>query len=199
MSVQVVTTICCPPARLSWRSLAMALIAFALTASGPALAQRQEGYRGPGVPATELISCASRDSRVTHCPTPPGRVHLRRQVSGSPCIEGQTWGSGRNGIWVSSGCRGEFVVEGRRHGGNRPGHFAPPPWSGAPGLDAGFSHQIRCESQQGRRHSCSIPNAHRVRLLQQHSDAVCIEGQTWGWARHEVWVTGGCRATFEAR
>jgi len=36
-------------------------------------------------------------------------VQLVRQISRSACIEGQTWGYARNGIWVSQGCRAEFL------------------------------------------------------------------------------------------
>ena len=31
-----------------------------------------------------------------------------RQLSRAACIQGRTWGYGRNGIWVSDGCRAEF-------------------------------------------------------------------------------------------
>ena len=42
-----------------------------------------------------------------------GRVMLRRQTSSSACIEGQTWGYNRAGIWVNRGCAGDFVVDRR--------------------------------------------------------------------------------------
>ncbi|HHA2561484.1 TPA: DUF3011 domain-containing protein, partial [Stenotrophomonas maltophilia] len=37
-------------------------------------------------------------------------VRLVRQDSRSACIEGQTWGWDRRGIWVSDGCRAQFQV-----------------------------------------------------------------------------------------
>ena len=35
-------------------------------------------------------------------------VQLVRQLSSSPCVQGRSWGYGRNGIWVAQGCRAEF-------------------------------------------------------------------------------------------
>jgi hypothetical protein len=35
---------------------------------------------------------------------------LVRQRSGSPCIEGRTWGRDRSGVWVDRGCRADFEV-----------------------------------------------------------------------------------------
>jgi hypothetical protein len=32
------------------------------------------------------------------------------QRSGSPCIQGQTWGYSRNQIWVDRGCRADFQL-----------------------------------------------------------------------------------------
>jgi len=57
------------------------------------------------------ISCSSDDERRHYCETGPVRsVRLQQQVSGSPCIEGRTWGRDRNGIWVDRGCRAVFRV-----------------------------------------------------------------------------------------
>jgi hypothetical protein len=37
-------------------------------------------------------------------------VALARQISNSMCIRGDTWGYDSNGIWVTRGCRAEFVL-----------------------------------------------------------------------------------------
>lgn len=37
-----------------------------------------------------------------------GGVRLLRQISRDACVEGQTWGFDRDGIWVDKGCRAEF-------------------------------------------------------------------------------------------
>ena len=61
------------------------------------------GYRG------RVFRCESHDGRPRECAvnTRAG-VQLVRQLSDSPCIQGRSWGYGRNGIWVSNGCRAEF-------------------------------------------------------------------------------------------
>ncbi|MGH9842428.1 MAG: RICIN domain-containing protein [Blastocatellia bacterium] len=67
------------------------------------------GDSGGGGGAT--INCASDDGRRKTCPADTsGGVRLARQISGSPCIQGQTWGFNRRNIWVDRGCRADFEV-----------------------------------------------------------------------------------------
>ena len=56
------------------------------------------------------VRCESRDYTRTICATNGGYARLARQVSRAQCIEGQTWGSTRRGIWVDQGCAGDFEV-----------------------------------------------------------------------------------------
>jgi hypothetical protein len=37
-------------------------------------------------------------------------VTLNRQLSNTACVRGQTWGVDGDGVWVSNGCRAEFLV-----------------------------------------------------------------------------------------
>ncbi len=64
-----------------------------------------EGSYGGG----RLFRCESIDGRTRECAvnTRAG-VQLVRQLSNAACVQGRTWGYGRNGIWVSQGCRAEF-------------------------------------------------------------------------------------------
>ncbi len=57
----------------------------------------------------QVFRCESTDGRTRECAanTRAG-VQLVRQLSSSACIQGRTWGYGRNGIWVAQGCRAEF-------------------------------------------------------------------------------------------
>ena len=62
------------------------------------------------------ISCASSHYEYNFCGVDlggGGRAYLERQTSGSPCIEGRTWGSNRAGIWVVQGCAGVFTIDRR--------------------------------------------------------------------------------------
>ena len=89
--------------------IATAVAVLAASAAAPAAAQYYgDGYGYDG----QVIRCESNDGRTRECSTNGGRVVLERQHSRTACIEGRTWGYGRNGIWVSQGCRADFRVVG---------------------------------------------------------------------------------------
>jgi Protein of unknown function (DUF3011) len=57
------------------------------------------------------VRCESRDYQRNICAAPGNRgVTLVRQVSGTRCVEGSTWGYDRNKIWVDGGCAADFEV-----------------------------------------------------------------------------------------
>ena len=58
------------------------------------------------------IRCSSDNGERVYCEvdTRERRVRLVRQISESPCREGETWGWDRRGIWVDRGCRAEFAI-----------------------------------------------------------------------------------------
>ena len=72
----------------------------------------QSGYGQGGygnASNAQVFSCSSNDGRQNYCRTNVYRgVELLRQTSRSACVQGQTWGFDRGGVWVSNGCRGEF-------------------------------------------------------------------------------------------
>jgi hypothetical protein len=70
---------------------------------------------GSGGVAGQRITCSSNDGGRVFCEadTRGRRVELVRQISGSPCREGETWGFNRRGVWVDRGCRAEFLIGGR--------------------------------------------------------------------------------------
>ena len=63
----------------------------------------------------DQITCESHQVGVQACTTviPGSRVRLVKQLSDTPCVEGQNWGvdTKRNSIWISSGCRAVFDVK----------------------------------------------------------------------------------------
>lgn len=61
---------------------------------------------------TGVVRCESIKGRSEECYV-YGRARLIRQLSETPCVEGDTWGQGRNGVWVTRGCRAEFISERR--------------------------------------------------------------------------------------
>ncbi len=60
-----------------------------------------------------------------------------------------------------------------------------------------FSYTIVCESEHKRYQRCPAEIRGPVRLVNQLSDAPCIQGRTWGYDRNNIWVDKGCRAEFE--
>jgi hypothetical protein len=55
---------------------------------------------------------------------------------------------------------------------------------------------IRCESQNGRERFCAANTRGGVTLSSQLSRDGCYQGETWGYDRRGIWVSGGCRAEF---
>lgn len=138
----------------------------------------QAGY-GPGqAPAGSRIVCSSNDGRRKFCNADTrGGVQLFRQISGSACIQGRTWGYNRNAVWVDRGCRAEFVLL----------RTSPP------------VRIVTCSSNDGRRNWCPVPPRADVRLSRQISGSPCVRGRTWGLDRQGLWVDRGCRAEFRVR
>jgi hypothetical protein len=83
----------------------IAAAVLAASAAAPAFAQN---YAGNGY-GGDIVRCESNDGRTRECAanTRAG-VQLVRQLSDAACVQGRSWGYGRNGIWVSQGCRAEF-------------------------------------------------------------------------------------------
>ena len=139
----------------------------------------------PGLPRVcfgqpgPIVTCSSNNNRRNFCNLPRRDVVISRQISGSPCTRGQTWGTDARGIWVDRGCRAEFVIDGNRRGrpGSRGGQF------------------VTCSSNNNRRNWCDFPRRN-VSLSRQLSGTPCTRGQTWGWDGRGIWVDRGCRAEF---
>jgi hypothetical protein len=62
-----------------------------------------------------------------------------------------------------------------------------------------IAETIRCESDNGRERYCRADTSRGVRLATQLSGTGCYQGDTWGYDRRGIWVSGGCRAIFETR
>lgn len=138
-----------------------------------------------------LFRCESSNNRTERCSSSGGRAEFVRQLSNTPCVRGQSWGTDSRGVWVSNGCRAMFRTGGYGNGyGNNNGGYNNDGHGG--------SDLIRCESNDNRSHSCSFSTTRggEIRLLRQLSGKPCVENQTWGRSRNGVWVTQGCRAEF---
>src|SRR4030095_4329457 len=74
----------------------------------------------------------------------------------------------------------------------------------AGGATTAYAEQITCESHQSQTEACgTFQPGGSVRLVQQLSNAPCVEGQNWGIRtspNHDaIWVSGGCRAVFDVQ
>ncbi len=127
-----------------------------------------------------VVRCESQSGRTRSCAVTlrGAPVRLLKQLSSMPCKRDESWGVGRNEIWVGRGCKADFEI-------------------GAP--DGGFPEGPRlltCESRGGHRQACGTSIDQGAFLLRQMSESSCEEGRSWGWDAEGVWVDEGCRAEF---
>jgi hypothetical protein len=161
--------------------LLIAALTFLSASIAPKPAQAQPGYGGGG----QRLTCSSNDGKRNWCDVGRSRdIRLARQISGSACIQNQTWGVDRRGLWVDRGCRAEFFVASGRPSGPPP----PPP-----------GRVVNCSSNNGKRNWCDVGRSRDIRLVRQISGSACIRDNTWGIDRRGLWVDRGCRADFSVR
>ena len=135
----------------------------------------------PAALAQREIRCESDYGRRHVCSWDGwGRVALSRQLSKTACIEGRTWGrDGRNSVWVSNGCRADFIIEREeRH------------------EDRHRRSIVVCESDRDDRHFCEADTTRGITLTRQLSRRDCVLNRTWGYNSRGIWVSHGCRAEF---
>lgn len=145
---------------------------------------------GDSPPDGRVIRCESVDGKTRECPVDAtGGARLLRQLSQASCVEGRSWGRMRRSIWVTQGCRAEFIAFSRD--GYAPRNY------GHGGYDAGRDRRVvRCGSDDGRWTHCNADVRGGADLVRQLSRSQCIRGQSWGLDRGGIWVSGGCRAEF---
>ncbi len=65
----------------------------------------------PSPRAEVTVVCVSQPGERQHCPADTSAgIALLQSKGEAPCLLGKTWGYDDQGIWVSDGCSGEFVV-----------------------------------------------------------------------------------------
>jgi Protein of unknown function (DUF3011) len=68
-------------------------------------------YDNYGGNPRSTIRCESKGSQFTYCQLPNrGHVEVYKQLSSATCTYGRSWGTERDRVWVSNGCRAEFAV-----------------------------------------------------------------------------------------
>lgn len=142
----------------------------------------------PAVLADSMVRCESDFKHRKECSfSERGRPVLSHQLSKTACIEGQTWGrNGRNGVWVSNGCRADFVIVNRNNRND----------DGYNNGNSNADQIITCRSNGGRLSRCAANTLYGVQMNRQISNASCIEGKSWGYDADGIWVDRGCSADF---
>ena len=134
------------------------------------------------------LLCESQNNKRAHCRTDIRYgVVLHRQISQNSCVRDRTWGVDPDGIWVTDGCRGEFLL-------GEPttvAFFTPVPAPSTP-----LPATLLCESNNNTRNHCRTDTRYGITLVRQVSDAACVRDRTWGVDKDGVWVTEGCRGEF---
>ncbi|MCB1559730.1 MAG: DUF3011 domain-containing protein [Xanthomonadales bacterium] len=151
------------------------------------------GWPGrPGYGDDGNVTCESIDNRRQECRIDTrGDVMQTRQLSSTQCVRDRNWGVGRGVVWVSGGCRAEFVSEGR--GRDRGASYEH---RSERDDGDGLPDEVTCESINNRQSECAVDTRYGIRLLRQLSSTQCIEKRNWGAALNKVWVSGGCRGVF---
>lgn len=152
----------------------------------------QGGNWGNNNQQGSTLTCSSNDGSRVYCnANVNGGVRMTRQISGSPCREGETWGYDNRGVWVDRGCRAEFQTGVGGNNNNGRG------WGS--GRNNNRATTITCVSDRGRRVYCAADGNADVRLVRQTGNQACVEGSTWGKDNRGIWVDRGCAGEFEVR
>lgn len=196
--------------KLLTAATALATITSQLALAAPVAAQwpgypAQPSYPGQTYPAPSYgaggsILCESNDGRYRECAVPQGVTDVRvgRQLSSAACVEGQSWGRrggfGGSSLWVSNGCRAEFLLS---YGGYSGGAYPGYPGGAYPGYPGGqgFVGQISCESRGLRERYCRVPTQGRVEIVRLLGGN-CQPARDWTFDEQGIRVRNGCRAVF---
>src|ERR1700761_1778887 len=139
---------------LTWLMLLLGILSLC---SGSSRAWAQSGITAQN---GRNVTCASDDGKRHLCRVDTSRgVTMTNQRSGSPCIQGQTWGYSRSGIWVDRGCREDFYLASNyRPGPGGPGGpgFYPGNPGPPPGPPPGRPVMITCSSNNMKRNYCPV-------------------------------------------
>lgn len=128
--------------------------------------------------AQRRINCESQQHRRAACEADTrGGVFLRQQNSLATCTYGQSWGYTANAVWVTNGCRGEFVVD------------IPPAGSGSMAISPDDALRI-CRNTVAARLSLTDPTVVRVDIFPPDDQ----DGRSIGWVTSDG-RGGSCRVS----
>lgn len=143
--------------------------------------------------SSETVVCESVNRQRVECPV-RGRIESARPTatfSGSPCIQGYSWGYERRNIWVDQGCYASFEVELSRRGGNNNAN------QGSSAESNTVTETVDCLSRRFGREECRVEGRIQdVEAVGSLGGVPCRFGSSWGYENRYVWVDQGCQARF---
>ena len=161
----------------------------------------------------QKFTCASNNNQYQTCQIPgrgnPQNVQMVRQLSQTPCVQGRSWGTRGNQVWVDKGCRAEFAIGGPGYGGPSYGGRPPyggdyhggPPRGGPPAYYAGSFSGGRSNCTSGRgagpvycQSGGAFKYANPIRV-----NSACVQNRTWGVSQYGLWVANGCSGQWEIK
>lgn len=130
----------------------------------------------------DVVRCESYSYRRQTCATnlQGAEVQLIHQLSNRSCRG--NWGFTRNEIWVSNGCKADFLIMRNNYG------------SGA-GYGDGV---VECRSFGTNIEHCQVPELQSIELVEELGNSYrdACRGN-WGYSSHGIWVRNGCHARFQ--
>jgi hypothetical protein len=110
---------------------------------------------------------------------------LVKKLSKRPCLKGVGWGVDDDGLWVDKGCAARFA--------GTPADSADAP---SPAAEGQVATDWICSSVDMRPAHCLADVSHGLQLVQQLSQAPCVQNRSWGADPSGIWVTQGCSGHF---
>jgi hypothetical protein len=175
-------------------AIVLATLALGVSVQSHARADEVTGHASYINNAGQVVHCVSTASGRAYC----GKPHMRYVIKtpGAVCVEGSTWGTDERGVWVSGGCNADFDTSAEVVANEKVTTTVVA--TGATG--DGDEHEgapvrlVHCIATPSGRTYCGT--RHTRYVYSGSPNPVCVEGKTWGFDDHGVWVTGGCKGDF---
>jgi hypothetical protein len=130
--------------------------------------------------------CSSDTGARARCPTEGySSVKLVKKLSKRPCQKGVGWGVDDDGLWVDKGCVARFA-----------GTLADSAEAPSPAAQGQVATDLICSSVDMQPAHCLADVSHGLQLVQQLSQAPCVQNRSWGADPSGIWVTQGCSGHF---
>jgi hypothetical protein len=149
-----------------------------------------------GTSITRIVTCGSTTSAEARCNlgAEVTRVRLARDLSGTRCREGYSWGRSGTVVWTNKGCRAQFAVT---YSSGTPAQSPPAATPADSPTTSSGTRVLTCGDTSGSAMSCNtFGTVATVRLRRDRSAGRC-DRPNWGLSGESIWVADGCYGDFE--